>query len=142
MNAERGTRNNLSRRTFVEAMSAALIPVPRSAFHVPRSTRLEKVGLELYTVRNLMKDDVDGTLEQLHIKALLGVEALVDRGDVAGELGLVEPLQLQLHGGQGTAAAARGGGRRVVGGPAGREQKSGSEHDTCFLHAGSSSDET
>ena len=65
MNAERGTRNNLSRRTFVEAMSAALIPVPRSAFHVPRSTRLEKVGLELYTVRNLMKDDVDGTLAKV-----------------------------------------------------------------------------
>jgi hypothetical protein len=55
-----------------------------------------------------LRHDVDAALEQLHVEALLLVEALVDGGDVAGELGLVEPLQLQLDRGEGPPLARAG----------------------------------
>jgi sugar phosphate isomerase/epimerase len=56
----------MDRRTFVETMAAAAIAaVPRSAFRVPRSARIDKIGLELYTVRDLMKTDVEGTLAKV-----------------------------------------------------------------------------
>ena len=60
-----------------------------------------------------LRDDVDAALEDLHVEAVLLVEALVLGGEVARELGLGEPLQLQLHVLQ--WARSRGGRRRPGG---------------------------
>jgi hypothetical protein len=43
-----------------------------------------------------LRDDLDAALDDLDVEAHALVEALVDRRVVAGELGLDEPLQLQL----------------------------------------------
>ena len=68
-----------------------------------------------------LRHDVDAALEDLDVEALVAEEALVDGGEVAGELGLGDPLQLQLHLGRpaagGVAAAV------VVGAAAGGGQQ-------------------
>jgi hypothetical protein len=70
--------------------------------------------------------DVGAALEDLDVEPGVLVEALLQRGEVAGELGLGEPLQLQLDLGQ-LLGAAGGGGRgargRVVAAPAGRHRQ-------------------
>ena len=43
----------------------------------------------------LLRDDVDAALDDLDVQALVGVETLVLRREVAGELRLGEPLQLE-----------------------------------------------
>ena len=56
----------IDRRTFVGSVTAALAAAgisPSLISHL--SSRIDKIGLELYTVRNLMKDDVDGTLAKV-----------------------------------------------------------------------------
>jgi hypothetical protein len=84
-----------------------------------------EVGLALGQHR--LRHDVDAALQDLHVEALLGVEPLVHGRDVAGELGLHEPLQLQLDAGD--AAAARRG-LRLVGAAAGRGgEQEGAGHD-------------
>lgn len=52
----------MRRRRFVEAMAAGSLPMllPRDAFGLGR--RLQPVGVQLYTVRDLMKADFEGTL--------------------------------------------------------------------------------
>ena len=64
------------------------------------------VGLALREHR--LRDDVDAALEDLHVEPALLVEALVDGGEVAGELALGHPLQLQLDGRQAPPAAELG----------------------------------
>ena len=44
-----------------------------------------------------LRNDVDGAFENRDVEALVLVEALIDRCEVPGELGLRDPLQLQLH---------------------------------------------
>jgi len=52
----------MDRRTFVGAVSAAMLArASRTAQRSP-SRKLDKIGLQLYTVRDLMKRDVEGTL--------------------------------------------------------------------------------
>ena len=80
------------------------------------------VGLALREHR--LRDDVHAALEDLHVEPALLVEALVDGGEVAGELALGHPLQLQLDGRQRARGRAGGGtpARRGLGcGRAGRE---------------------
>ena len=57
-----------------------------------------------------LRHDVDAALEDLRRRGPVLVVALVERGEVAGELGLGEPLQLQLDRRQ-----RAGGGRRRPG---------------------------
>ena len=61
---ERGAVRGITRRTFVQAVAvagvSALAPcAPRTA---DRARRLDRIGLQLYTVRDLMAKDVEGTL--------------------------------------------------------------------------------
>lgn len=53
-----------NRRTFLQALgvAAAASALPRELFAGARATRLDPIGLQLYTVRSLMAKDVDGTL--------------------------------------------------------------------------------
>src|SRR4029453_287950 len=44
----------------------------------------------------LLRHDVDAALNILHVQALVGVETLILRREVSGELGLRIPLQLQF----------------------------------------------
>ena len=46
---------------------------------------------------HLLRHDVDAALDDLDVEAAVLVEALVDRREVAAELGLGDPLQLQRH---------------------------------------------
>jgi len=63
----------MERRDFVAATASAALAatfrIPRPAGsplgHSAFRTRLSSIGLELYTVRNLMKDDVEGTLAKV-----------------------------------------------------------------------------
>jgi sugar phosphate isomerase/epimerase len=57
----------MPRREFVELMAAGAAGVgTRPSFLVPRpSTRLGPIGLQLYTVRDLMKQDFEGTLARV-----------------------------------------------------------------------------
>ena len=78
-----------------------------------------EVGLPVR--QHLLRHDVDAALQDLDVQAVLVVEPLVDRRQVAGELRLDEPLQLQRHivdglalGGV-TAGSSRGAARRFGG---------------------------
>ena len=57
----------MDRRDFVARLSAAALVAagvdPSRIPHPP--SRIEKIGLELYTVRDLMKNDVEGTLAKV-----------------------------------------------------------------------------
>ncbi len=56
--------NNLERREFVKTLAAAgaAIAFPAAALHAHRARHLEKVGLQLYTVRSVLEKDFEGTL--------------------------------------------------------------------------------
>jgi sugar phosphate isomerase/epimerase len=57
--------SGMDRRSFVGAVSAAMLArAPHFARHAP-SRKLDKIGLQLYTVRDLMKQDVEGTLAKV-----------------------------------------------------------------------------
>jgi len=51
----------MDRRAFVETLAAATLATRLAPFPIPVS-RIPRVGLQLYTVRNLMKQDMAGTL--------------------------------------------------------------------------------
>src|SRR6185312_15824183 len=53
-----------SRRTFLQALgvATAAAALPRELLAGGRAAHLDRVGLQLYTVRSLMAKDVDGTL--------------------------------------------------------------------------------
>lgn len=55
----------MDRRTFVGAVSAAALSRAPLPAHRAPSRKLDKIGLQLYTVRDLMKADVEGTLAQV-----------------------------------------------------------------------------
>jgi sugar phosphate isomerase/epimerase len=57
----------MDRRAFVGAMAAAsFAAAPRASFRIPHSAlRIPRIGLQLYTVRGLMKQDVEGTLTKV-----------------------------------------------------------------------------
>src|SRR2546425_9900178 len=57
----------IDRRTFITAAGLALgsLTIPHSHFLIPRRRRIPRIGLQLYTVRGLMKQDFEGTLAKV-----------------------------------------------------------------------------
>src|SRR5436305_426834 len=54
----------MDRRTFLGTMTAATLLTRRLGFAAD-DHKIEKIGLQLYTVRDLMKQDFDGTLAKV-----------------------------------------------------------------------------
>ena len=54
----------MDRRTFLGTMTAATLLTRRLGF-AAHDHKIEKIGLQLYTVRDLMKQDFDGTLSKV-----------------------------------------------------------------------------
>jgi sugar phosphate isomerase/epimerase len=54
----------MNRRTFLEILTAAAV-LPRHLSWAAREHRIEKIGLQLYTVRDQMKADFDGTIAKV-----------------------------------------------------------------------------
>ena len=54
----------MDRRTFLGTMTAATLLTRRLGF-AAEDHKIEKIGLQLYTVRDLMKQDFDGTLAKV-----------------------------------------------------------------------------
>jgi sugar phosphate isomerase/epimerase len=54
----------MNRRKFLGTVTAAAILAPRLGW-AAESRKIEKIGLQLYTVRNQMQDDFDGTLAKV-----------------------------------------------------------------------------
>jgi sugar phosphate isomerase/epimerase len=53
----------MDRREFAKSVAAAGVAIAcHGAFRTARAARIDKVGLQLYTVRDKMKEDVEGTL--------------------------------------------------------------------------------
>src|SRR5512144_2352750 len=52
----------MDRRTFLGSLTAAAVVAPRLAW---AANRIEKIGVQLYTVRDEMKKDVDGTIAKV-----------------------------------------------------------------------------
>ena len=57
-------RRTLDRRTFLGTLTAAAVFAPRLAWGA-ESHRIEKIGVQLYTVRDEMKRDFDGTIAKV-----------------------------------------------------------------------------
>jgi len=71
----------MNRRAFVQSLSAAAVGVgaaPRAAF---ASRRLDRIGLELYSVRKAMKADPDRTLAAVRAIGYTDVELLWSFGN-------------------------------------------------------------
>jgi sugar phosphate isomerase/epimerase len=56
--------SGMNRRTFLEIVTAAVV-VPRHLSWAADEHRIEKIGLQLYTVRDQMKADFDGTIAKV-----------------------------------------------------------------------------
>src|SRR5437879_8519470 len=54
----------MDRRTFLGTMTAATLLTRRLSFAAD-DHKIDKIGLQLYTVRGLMKQDFDGTLAKV-----------------------------------------------------------------------------
>jgi sugar phosphate isomerase/epimerase len=54
----------MNRRTFLEILTAAAV-LPRHLSWAAADRRIEKIGLQLYTVRDQMKADFDGTIAKV-----------------------------------------------------------------------------
>src|SRR5205085_6292293 len=55
----------MNRRTFLATMTAATLLSSRLGWTRSGERKLDKIGLELYTVRDLMKADFEGTLAKV-----------------------------------------------------------------------------
>jgi sugar phosphate isomerase/epimerase len=57
----------MPRREFVGTVAGgfAALALPPSRFPLSRSSRLERIGIQLYTVRDLLKQDFEGTLSRI-----------------------------------------------------------------------------
>jgi sugar phosphate isomerase/epimerase len=55
----------MNRRTFLGTMTAATVLSSRLGWSAGGDRKLDKIGLELYTVRDLMKNDFEGTLAKV-----------------------------------------------------------------------------
>src|SRR5215471_2115343 len=54
----------MNRREFVGTLAAASVIVPRLSW-ASTNRKINKVGMQLYTVRDAMKQDMDGTLAKV-----------------------------------------------------------------------------
>ena len=66
---------DIDRRTFITTagLTVAGLTIPHSLFPIPRR-RLDHIGLQLYTVRGLMKQDFEGTLHKVGAAGYTEVE--------------------------------------------------------------------
>ena len=55
----------MDRREFVGTLAAVAAVSPLRGLRLERTTHLSKVGLQLYTVRDLMKADFEGTIAKV-----------------------------------------------------------------------------
>src|SRR4051812_41314040 len=69
----------MKRRAFfadLGAATAAALVIPRHFRRLPTATRLERIGLELYSVRNAMRADPERTLAAVRAIGYTDVELL------------------------------------------------------------------
>src|SRR6059036_3191096 len=71
----------MQRRTFVQALGSALVSAPLSVLPKAPFTRLSRVGLELFSVRDQMARDPDGTLAAVAAAGYRDVELLWSFGN-------------------------------------------------------------
>jgi sugar phosphate isomerase/epimerase len=55
----------MNRRTFIGRIGGGLLAVPAAARVFAQEHRMERIGMQLYTVRDAMAKDVDGTLAKV-----------------------------------------------------------------------------
>ena len=55
----------MNRRTFIEILAAASVLPSRIGWAAAKQRRIEKIGVQLYTVRDQMKADFDGTIAKV-----------------------------------------------------------------------------
>src|SRR5258708_28598854 len=61
---KRSTMRSMNRRTFIGTSIAAALAASRPAWAAERH-QIDRIGLQLYTVRDLMKNDFDGTIAKV-----------------------------------------------------------------------------
>ena len=52
----------MNRRTFVSTSIAAAFAASRPSWAAPAAHKIDKIGIQLYTVREAMKSDFEGTI--------------------------------------------------------------------------------
>src|SRR5882672_7393581 len=55
----------MNRRTFISTSIAATLAASRPSWAADSAHKIEKVGVQLYTVRDAMKTDFDGTIAKV-----------------------------------------------------------------------------
>src|SRR5258708_97327 len=60
-----GTLHTMNRRTFIGTSIGAAMMAGHTAWGAEGAHRIERVGLQLYTVRAAMKEDFEGTLAKV-----------------------------------------------------------------------------
>src|SRR5262249_59347388 len=55
----------MDRRQFVQTMAGAGVAIACGGVSRASAARLDKIGIQLYTVRDKMKEDVEGTLARI-----------------------------------------------------------------------------
>src|SRR2546426_5247974 len=71
----------MQRRTFVHALGASLATGPWASRVIGSPRRLNRIGLELYSVRDAMGRDPDGTLAAVRAMGYTDVELLWSFGN-------------------------------------------------------------
>jgi sugar phosphate isomerase/epimerase len=71
----------MHRRTFVQALGASLASGPWASLRGSRAGHLNRIGLELYSVRDAMHKDPDGTLAAVRAMGYTDVELLWSFGN-------------------------------------------------------------
>src|SRR6266403_5176136 len=61
---KRSTMRSMNRRTFIGTSIATALAASRPAWAAERH-QIDRIGLQLYTVRDLMKNDFDGTIAKV-----------------------------------------------------------------------------
>jgi len=69
------------RRTFVQALGAAVATGPLASLRAARSGRLARIGLELFSVRDAMQRDPERTLAAVRAIGYTDVELLWSFGN-------------------------------------------------------------
>jgi sugar phosphate isomerase/epimerase len=71
----------MNRRAFVQSLTAAAVGVGAAPHSVVASRRLDRIGLELYSVRNAMRADPERTLAAVRAIGYTDVELLWSHGN-------------------------------------------------------------
>src|SRR2546425_634384 len=112
----------MHRRTFVHALGASLATGPWASRVIGSPRRLNRIGLELYSVRDAMGRDPDGTLAAVRAMGYTDVELLWSFGNFGRTTEQVR------------AALDHEGLRAPAGGPLARLPHRGGPHDAHRRH--------